>query len=132
MTKGGEEGEYEETSDEDEEDSDEEGCQSGGRKSPASPEEAFNLNVSRVEAIIAKYKEDGDPGIYVDDEQIEEKEVGGDPATAGRAKVRRQCKPQGPVWLLLESFHLQAAALDEGYRILQFNQQAIDLVKGPA
>ena len=58
--------------------------------------------------------------------------MGGDPATAGRARVRKQCKPQGPVGLLLESIHLQAAALDEEYRILQFNQQAIDVVKGPA
>ena len=37
----------------------------------------------------------------------------------------------GPVGLLLESIHLQAATLDDRFRIQQFNQQAIDLVEGP-
>ena len=72
MARGGDEEEEDETSDEDEEETDEEDKQSGGRKSPANKEEAFNLNVKRVEAILARYKEAGDPGIYVDEEQVEE------------------------------------------------------------
>ena len=34
--------------------------------------------------------------------------------------------------MFLESIHLQAATLNEEYRILQWNQQDIDVVKGPA
>ena len=45
----------------------------------------------------------------MDDEQLSNKKVAGDPATAERAEIRNQCVPTGPVGFLLESLHLQAA-----------------------
>ena len=70
-------------------------------------------NVNNVEAIMKKYKEVLEAGIHRDEEQLRHKEVGGDPATAGRSRVRKQCKPQGPCGLLLEPIHLPSATLDE-------------------
>ena len=60
------------------------------------------------------------------------KDEGGDPGTKARAKLRNQCKPQGPCGLLLESIHLQSASLDELFQIRQFNQQPVEVVGGPA
>ena len=62
---------------------------------------------------------------------LEAKKVAGGPATADRAEIRNQCSPKGPVGFLLESLHLQAATMDEGYKVQQHNQQRIDLVNGP-
>ena len=38
----------------------------------------------------------------------------------------------GPIGLLLETVHLQAASLDQSWRFCQFNQQPVDLIGGPA
>ena len=89
-------------------------------------------NVRMMEAILQRYRQLGEPGIHVDEEQLRNKQDGGDPGTKGRAKVRGQCKPKGPCGYLLESIHLQAATLDGKYRIKQANQQTIELVSGPA
>ena len=67
----------------------------------------------------------------MDEEQLRNKKVAGDPATTERAEIRNQCSPKGPVGFLLESLHLQAASMDEGYKVQQNNQQSIDLVNGP-
>ena len=66
----------------------------------------------------------------MDDEQLSNKKVAGDPATAERALIRNQCAPKGPAGFLLESLHLQAATMDERYKVQQHNQQSIDLVNG--
>ena len=104
MTKGVDEEEEEETSDEEEEDwyAQLDGP-SGGRKTPAetvnaaTPEAAtakaattataaaldggsntpVTFNVSRVKAIIARYLEKGEPGIYIDEQQLADEEGGG-------------------------------------------------------
>ena len=59
------------------------------------------------------------------------KSLGGDPATKERANVRKECKPEGPVGLLLESIHLQAAALDETLTIVPQDTYTIDIAEAP-
>ena len=49
-----------------------------------------------------------------------------------RAKLRKWCKPMGPIGLLLESVHLQAASIDPQWRVCQYNQTPIHIVEGPA
>ena len=48
-------------------------------------------NEERVKTIMKAYRKNGEPGIYVDEEQLREKKIAGDPATAERAEVRNQC-----------------------------------------
>ena len=60
------------------------------------------------------------------------KQDGGDPATPARAAIRKRCKPLGPIGLLLESVHLQAASIDRHWKVIQVNQQPIDIIEGPA
>ena len=78
------------------------------------------------------YQARNQPGIHKarDDEQPEE--VGGDPTMRQRAKLRKWCRPMGPIGLLLESVHLQSASIDSQWRYCQFNQTPIDIVDGPA
>ena len=45
--------------------------------------------------------------------------------------MRREVKPQGPVGYLLESLHLQGAALDGNYAIRQWNQPPIGIIDAP-
>ena len=39
--------------------------------------------------------------MYQNDEKLDANELGGDPATKERAKLRKECKPAGPYGLLL-------------------------------
>ena len=89
-------------------------------------------NARIVKAILHMYRKKGEPGIFSEGGDLQPKDDGGDPGTKGRAKVRHQCRPHGPIGLLLESIHLQAASLDEQFVIRQFNQQPIEVVGGPA
>ena len=57
--------------------------------------------------------------------------MAGDTATSERAKVRNQCKPKPPIGLLLESVHMQAATLNDNLTIQQWDQQDIEIIKGP-
>ena len=45
--------------------------------------------------------------------------------------MRKECKPEGPYDLLLESVHLQAAALDEKMKIKTQDAFTIDVVEAP-
>ena len=72
-----------------------------------------------------------EPGTYQSDEILEEKKLGGDPATKERAMLRKQCKPEGPYGLLLESVHIQAAALDETMKIIPQDSFIIDIAEAP-
>ena len=69
--------------------------------------------------------------MHQDKDQLRNKELAGDPATAERAKVRNQCEPKGPIGFLLESIHMQAATLNENLTIQQWDQQDIEVIKGP-
>lgn len=65
-------------------------------------------------------KEPGkEEGLAADDldEGLKRKVIAGEPASPERAKVRRQCKPYGPIGLLLESIHMNTAVLDEELQI---------------
>ena len=48
-----------------------------------------------------------------------------------RAEKRRQSNPQGPIGYLLETAHIQASCMDMKYRIRQWNQPMIDVLKSP-
>ena len=71
------------------------------------------VNQKMMEEIAGIYAASGEPGVYQNDEKLDAKELGGDPWTKERAKMRKECKPEGPYGLLLESIHLQAAALHD-------------------
>jgi hypothetical protein len=88
-------------------------------------------NAEKVKQIMQEYSKRGEPGMHRDEEQLRGKVLAGDPATAERAEVRNQCKPKGPIGFLLESIHMQAATLNEDLTIQQWNQQGIELIKGP-
>ena len=87
-------------------------------------------NAEKVKTIMGAYKRRGEPGMHQDEDQLRNKELAGDPATAERAKVRNQCKPKGPIGFLLESIHMQAATLNEHLTIQQWDQQDVEIIKG--
>ena len=77
------------------------------------------------------YKEAGEPGILKANQSKEEqlkKEIAEEPGTSQRTRVKKECKPLGPVGLLLETVHMQAAAMDDKKVIHQQNQAPIDLL----
>ena len=45
--------------------------------------------------------------------------------------MRRACKPKGPIGYLLESVHLQGAAMDKNFVVQQWNQPAIEILNVP-
>ena len=85
-----------------------------------------------MQAILEAYRNKEEPGCHKDDEQLREKTLGGDPASAEKAGIRKQCKPTGPIGFYLETLHLQTATMDEDYTLRQWNQPKIELQKGPA
>ena len=89
-------------------------------------------NGEQIRAILERYKAKGDLGVHEDGDQARPKIDGGGPGIVDRAKVRKQCRPQGPCGLLSEVIHLQVATLDASYRTQQLNQQPIDIVGGPS
>ena len=89
-------------------------------------------NGKLARTIFRKYQERNEPGVFREEDDKKPKVDGGDPATKARSAIRRGCKPMGPIGLLLESIHLQAASLDPSWRIVQYNQQPIDLIEGSA
>ena len=84
-----------------------------------------------MEEILAEYKKNEELGVYKNDEQIKGKELGGEAASSERGQLRKQCNQQGPVGLLLESLHLQAAVMNDRFQILQYNQHPIDIANAP-
>ena len=87
-------------------------------------------NAEKVKTIMAAHRRREEPGMHQDEEQLRNKELAGDPATAERAKVRNQCKPKGPIGFLLESIHMHAATLNENLTIQQWDQQDIEISRG--
>ena len=86
-----------------------------------------------IKDIFTKYHEQGHPAICNDDKdpEIGKKVLGGEPTSKARATLRSQCKPQGPVGFMLESLHIQAAMMDDTYKIHQFNQPCVDILEVP-
>ena len=84
-----------------------------------------------IKGIARIYAARKEPGAYQSDEVLDKKELGGDLATKERAKLRKECKPEGPYGLLLESTHLQAAALDEKMKIKTQDAFTIDIAEAP-
>ena len=81
--------------------------------------------------IYAKYREGNDPGCNADEETLRSKELGGEPTSETRARLRKQCISQGPVGLALESSHLQAASLDKNFSIKQDGEAGVHTMKAP-
>ena len=88
-------------------------------------------NQNMMEEIAGIYAARGEPGVYRNEEKLDAKELGGDPATKERAKLRKECNHEGPYGLLLESIHLQAAALDETMKIKAQDAFTIDIAEAP-
>ena len=65
------------------------------------------------------------------EEGLKRNVIAGHPASPERAKIRRQCKPFGPVGLMLESIHMNAATIDEDLEIQQYNQAPIKIIEAP-
>ena len=91
-----------------------------------------NKEVEKMsDEIMNKYGEQEELGIYKSQEELKFKTLAGDVGTPERMRLRRQCNPQGPVRLLLESVQLQAAVIDKEYQIRQWNQPPIGIKKAP-
>ena len=66
-----------------------------------------------------------------DFEKLSDKEVAGEPGSAHRGKMRKQCNPKGPAGYLLETLHLNASMLDEDKTIQQYNQPPLNIEHAP-
>lgn len=76
----------------------------------------------------------GEPGVY--DEELGHEGpadlvVAGPPGSSQRMLARRKCKPLGPVGFLLESAHLQAAAIGHDFTWYTYNQGGMPLIRMP-
>ena len=88
-------------------------------------------DAAMIQDIYEKYKENDEPATKHTKEDLLGKDVFGPPASKERASLRKQCRPHGPVGLLLETMHLQTAALTDKFIIKQWNQPAIDVLQAP-
>ena len=62
---------------------------------------------------------------------MSEKLIAGEPGSTRRSHIRAECKPMGPIGLLLESAHMLAASIDEKMVIRRYNEQDLDIMKMP-
>ena len=77
------------------------------------------------------YKKAGEPGIINTDQCMDEqlnKMIAEEPGTSQRTRIKKECKPLGPVGFLLETVHMQASAMDDKKIIHQQTQAPIDLL----
>ena len=82
--------------------------------------------------IFEGYKARGEPGCYRDHEDLKHRVVAGEPGSPQRARLRKRCRPLGPIWFLLESMlFLQAAAVDGTFTIKQWNQADMSIWDSP-
>ena len=88
-------------------------------------------DAAMIQDIYEKYKEKEEPATKHKKEDLLGKDVFGPPASKERASLRKQCRPHGPVGLLLETMHLQTAAMTDKFIIKQWNQPAIDVLQAP-
>lgn len=84
--------------------------------------------------IMALYKFKGELGVY--DEEIGEEMLAmllaaGPPGTKERMLLRRKCSPKRPVGHLLESAHMQAAAISLDFELVSCNQGGLPLIRIP-
>ena len=84
-----------------------------------------------AEEIMAGYRERGEPGCYTNDDDLATREVAGEPGNPRRSRLRKRCRPHGPIGFLLESMFLQAAAVDSTFQIRQWNQPDIAIKETP-
>ena len=88
-------------------------------------------DAAMVQDICEKYKDKDEPATKHTEKDLLGKDVVGPAASKERASLRKQCRPHGPVGLLLETMHLQTAALTDQVIIKQWNQPAIDIMQAP-
>ena len=81
--------------------------------------------------ILEEYRKRGEPGCYKGEEDLATREIAGEPGTPQRSRLRKRCKPQGPIGFLLESLFLQAAAVGGAFHIKQWNQPDIAIREAP-
>ena len=86
-----------------------------------------------IKDIFNYYVEQGHPGICrcYDDPNLKSKMPAGEPTSKIRAELRSQCKTRGPIGYMLESIHMQAAAMGVNYEVHQFNQPSINVMEVP-
>ena len=97
------------------------------RRAMVKSEEAA-MTISRI---LEMYKFRDEPGMRCGEEELSTKELAGPPVSQQRSKVRRQCKPYGPIGLLLESAHMQAGSVNTDLHFVAYNETAIDIVNIP-
>ena len=97
------------------------------RRSMAKSEEQKAM----IDEIYEGYHENDEPGCYRGLEELKDRTIAGEPGTAQRGRLRKRCKPFGPVGFLLESIFLQAAGMDCNYEIRQWNQPTIQIWQAP-
>ena len=68
-------------------------------------------------------------GISGEQGLLEDKVLGGQPTSKRRMELRKQCRSEGPVGLLIETAHLNAATIDEKGRMWQHKQPTIDILE---
>ena len=88
-------------------------------------------DAAMIQDIYEKYKGENEPATKHTKEDLRGKDVLGPPASKERASLRKQCRPHGPVGLLLETMHLQTAAMTDKFIIKQWSQPAIDVLQAP-
>ena len=68
------------------------------------------------------YEAEGHPGVYKGDDDLAGAVLATEAGTGVRMEMRRQGEAKGPVGLLLEAMHLQAARVDRELAVHQWNQ----------
>ena len=73
------------------------------------------------------YAKEGHPGTCAsyDDPKLQDKVPAGERKSKIRVQLRSKCKSRGPIGYMLESVHLQAAAIDKSFNVHQFNQPSL-------
>ena len=92
-------------------------------------------NAKMMDENLEMYAENQEPTTIKKGEEAQAKNVNkhiaDEPGRSMRTAMRRQCKPKGPVGILLETLHLQSSAIDDEKVIHQFDQPPIDLLNAP-
>ena len=80
---------------------------------------------------LRRYIDRKEPGTQRGRDETSYKQPGGPPKSKQRMKLRREVIAKGPIGLLIETMHINGANLDEQFKIRQFNQPTLDIVKDP-
>ena len=88
----------------------------------------IQLKTEAWRMIFQMYEMTGEPGIYIDDKGLNEKTQAGEPMSRERARLRKQCKPKGPIGFLFETIHLQASCMASSFTVHQWNQPSVNLL----